>query len=59
MPAGIWRFIAILLIIGILIHRRVAKGGGGGGGEEDSPPARLEQVQLTLNRKRAFFDAMS
>ena len=48
----------------IINHRNIdsqarSQGGGGGGGEEDSPPARLEQVQLTLNRKRAFFDAMS
>ena len=49
----------------IINHRNIDSqarsqgGGGGGGGEEDSPPARLEQVQFTLNRKRAFFDAMS
>ena len=48
----------------IINHRNIdsqarSQGGGGGGGEEASPPARLEQVQLTLNRKRAFFDAMS
>ena len=37
-------------------NKRVAKGGRGG---EDSTPARLKQVQFALNRKHAFFDAMS
>ena len=39
------------------LNRRVARGGGGGGG--GLPPARLKQVQFGLNRKHAFFDAMS
>ena len=37
-------------------NRCVAKGGGEGGGLS---PAQLEQDQFTLNRKHAFFDAMS
>ena len=36
--------------------RRVAKVEGRGGG---LPFARLKQVQFSLNRKHAFFDAMS
>ena len=43
-----------------MYNRCVAKGGGGGGGGGAGlPPAQLEQHQFTLNRKHAFFDAMS
>ena len=38
--------------------KKQARSQGGEGGE-DSTPARLKQVQFALNRKHAFFDAMS
>ena len=37
-----------------------SQGGGQSRGEDPPPPyAQLKQVQLALNRKHAFFDAMS
>ena len=40
-----------------MLNRRVANGREEGGGLP--PPARLKQDQFALDRKHAFFDAMS